>query len=334
MLKNTLYIFALLLILTSCFKEDDPLPAFPMQTTTIAMGKYYLYQYYFNLVSNEEVKQDVKNDYDLGFECGDSSWHVVLNTAAFMFAGNTGKKDLIEVSDTTGLDWRFDKSDGDSDSTAIGQWLTFTGNDTIYSNQVYVLNRGYDHLGKVRGLRKIKFTKVDSVSYLFEYSDMNDDNYNIFTVQKQEGVTYTYFSFDEGGMQVEMEPLTDTWDLLFTQYTTLLYTNDGLPYPYLVTGVLSNYGNLQMAVDSSLTYENIDLGFAKTKTYSIAKDFIGYDWKDVQGDVNTGNVYYEIVEGRTYLIRNREGLYFKLRFINFYSDEGEKGYPTFQYDVL
>ena len=135
-------------------------------------------------------------------------------------------------------------------------------------------------------------------------------------------------------MQVEMEPLTDTWDLLFTQYTTLLYTNDGLPYPYLVTGVLSNYGNLQMAVDSSLTYENIDLSFAKTKTYSIAKDFIGYDWKDVQGDVNTGNVYYEIVEGRTYLIRNREGLYFKLRFINFYSDEGEKGYPTFQYDVL
>ncbi len=332
--KNLLYILAITLVITSCFKEEDPLPAFPMQTTTIEMGKYYLYQDYFNLAGNEKVKVTEKNDYDLGFECGDSSWHIVLNTAAFMFAGNTGKKDLVEVTDTTGLDWRFDKSNGNPDSTAIGEWVRINMNDTVYSNHVYVLNRGYDHLGKLRGLRKIKFTKVDSVSYSFEYSDMNDENYNVFTIQKHEGVKFTCFSFDDGGMQVEMEPPADSWDLLFTQYTTLLYTNDGVPYPYLVTGVLSNYGRVEMAVDSALNYEDIDINYARTKSFSEAKDFIGYDWKEVQGDVNTGNVYYEIVEGRTYLIRNDEGLLFKLRFINFYSDEGEKGYPTFQYDVL
>lgn len=334
MVKNTLYIFALLLILSSCFKEDDPLPAFPMQTTTIEMGKYYLYQYYFNLAQNESVLVTEKNDYDLAFECGDSSWHIVLNTAAFMFAGNTGQKELTEVTDTTGLDWRFDKSDGNPDSTAIGQWLSIEGSDTLYYNQVYVIDRGYTHLGNLRGLRKIKFTKVDSTGYSFAYSDMDDENFNTFTIQKKEGVKFNYFSFDEGGMEVEMEPVAETWDLLFTQYTTLLYTNDGLPYPYLVTGVLSNFGNIEMSMDSTINYEDIDLNFAKAQAFFPAKDFMGYDWKDIQGDVNSGNVYYEIVEGRTYLIRNKEWLYFKLRFINFYSDEGEKGYPTFQYDVL
>ncbi|MCB2219935.1 MAG: hypothetical protein KQI35_06025 [Bacteroidetes bacterium] len=334
MRKNLFYIIVLIFILTSCFKEDDPMPAFPMQTTTIEMGKYYLYQVYFDLASNEKVLVQEKNDYDLAFECGDSSWHIQLNTAAFMFAGNTGMKDFEMVNDTTGLDWQFDKSDGDPDSTAIGQWLTFNVNDTVYSNHVYVLNRGYDHLGKVRGLKKIKFTKVDSTVYLFEYSDMNNENYNAFEIRKMPGVSYTYFSFNDGGKQLEMEPFTDTWDLLFTQYTTLLFTNDGIPYPYLVTGVLSNYGHVEMAMDSLTSYEDIDLNIALSKSFSKAKDFMGYDWKDVQGDVNSGNVYYEIVAGRNYLIRTQEGLYFKLRFINFYSDEGEKGFPTFQYDVL
>jgi len=139
-------------MLSSCFKEDDPMPAFPEQTTTIEMGNYYLYQSHFNLAGNEQVRINEKNDYDLGFECNDSSWHIILNTAAFMFAGNSGSIDFEAVTDTTGFDWRFDKSDGNPDSTAIGNWISITGTDTIYTNHVYVLNRGYDHLGNLRGL--------------------------------------------------------------------------------------------------------------------------------------------------------------------------------------
>ncbi len=330
-----LIVFAIIaLLITSCFKEDEPLPAFPMQTTTVAMGNTYLYQVYFNLADNEAVSTNEKNIFDLGFECADSGWHIRLNTAAFMMAGNTGEKDLAAVTDTTGLLWKYDKSNGNPDSTAIGQWLDINGNDTTYKHQVYVLNRGYDHLGNVRGLRKIVFTHVDTTSFSFEYSDMNGDNYGEFKVIKNNTEKYTYFSFNDGGQQLNLEPPAHAWDLLFTQYTTLLFTNEGEPYPYLVTGVLSNYGDVTMAMDSTISYDNIDLAVAKSHPFTEARDFIGYDWKEVLGDVNSGNVYYEIVQGRTYLIRTREGLYFKLRFINFYSDDGDKGYPTFQYDVL
>ncbi len=333
-MKHSVLFLIVIALLTSCFKEDEPMPAFEMQSTTIEMGQYYRYQSYFNLATNEVIRTNDRNIWDLGFECGDSSWHIVLNTSAFPLIANSGITDFDQPIDTTGFKWRFDKSDGDPDSTAVGEWFTISGSDTLYSNHVYVLNRGYDHVGNVRGLRKVMFTHVDSVSYSFRYSDMNGDNSNEFTISKREGVYFTMFSFMDGGQQLDLEPRIDSWDLFFTQYTTLLYTNEGVPYPYLVTGVLSNYGHIELAMDSTVAYDDLDRTFAQSLTYTRNRDCIGYDWKELIGDVNSGNVHYEIVPGRNYLVRTRQGLYFKMRFINFYSETGEKGYPSFQYDVL
>lgn len=333
-MRNVFLYISLLLVLSSCFKEDEPMPAFEMQTSTIEMGQYYRYQSYFNLASNEVIGINDRNLWDLGFECGDSSWHIVLNTSAYAMIANSGMKEFDQSIDTTGFKWRYDKSDGDPDSTAVGQWFTVEENDTVYPGYVYVLNRGFDHAGNLRGLRKIAFTHVDSVSYSFRYSDMNGDNYNEFTVFKKEGIYFTMFSFADGGQQVDFEPLSGSWDLFFTQYTTLLYTNEGEPYPYLVTGVLSNYGHIDMALDTLRAYEDIDRPYASSLDFHHERDFIGYDWKELIGDVNTGDIHYEIVPGRNYLIKTSQGLYFKLRFINFYSGSGEKGYPSFQYDVL
>jgi len=72
--NKLLYIIGAILLLSSCFKEDDPLPAPPIQSTTIEMNQYYLYQVYFDLYNNTEVAKNEKNDWDLGFESRDSSW--------------------------------------------------------------------------------------------------------------------------------------------------------------------------------------------------------------------------------------------------------------------
>lgn len=336
MVKILIYISGILLILSSCFKEDDPLPPPTIQATTIEMNEYYQYQSYFDLNSNTVVAQNDKNNWDLGFESRDSSWHIVLNTSAFMYAANTGETDFETVTDTSGLIWKFDKSDGNPDSTAIGNWLDISNNDTTYFNVVYVLNRGYDHLGNLRGLKKAVFTHVDIDTYAFKYADLNGENYNEFLIVKSDSVNYSQFSFEDGGKQVYFEPVFLSWDLFFTQYTTLLYTDEGDPYPYLVTGVLTNYDLVEIAItwDSIIDFDNIDNDYASSLDFSKNKDDIGYDWKELQGDVNSGNVYYEVVEGRTYIIRNRFGLYAKLQFVNFYNEEGDKGYPSFQYLFL
>ena len=333
-MKQVIYILIILFLTSACFKEDDPLPAPSLQSTMVEMNEYYLYQVYFDLNSNREVARNEKNDWDIGFESADSSWRITLNTSAFMMAANSNQTELEMVTDTSGLVWKFDKSDGNPDSTALGDWMQISENDTVYHNHVYVLNRGYDHLGNLRGLRKIIFTHVDLNSYSFKYADMDGENYNEFLIEKADSVNCVHFSFEEGGHQINFEPMFLSWDILFTQYTTLLYTNEGEPYPYLVTGVLTNYDRIEVAIDSAIDFETIDLSYAKNLEYNRNKDGIGYDWKELEGDVNTGNVYYEIVEGRTYIIRNRFGLYAKFRFISFYNNEGKKGYPSFQYLFL
>ncbi len=334
MIKQLLYIIGVLLVFSSCFKEDDPLPAPSIQTTTIEMNEYYQYQVYFDLNRNLEVSSNDKSKWDLGFESGDSTWHILLNTSAFMYAANSGEKDFEAVTDTTGLIWKYDKSDGNLDSTAIGNWLNFSGDDTLYTNHVYVINRGYDQLGNLRGLRKIVFTNVDLDTYSFKYADLNGENYNEFVIEKSDSVNHVQFSFEDGGKQFYFEPIALSWDILFTQYTTLLFTDEGEPYPYLVTGVLTNYDLVGVAIDSTMEFDDIDYNFAASLELSYNQDAVGYDWKELQGDVNSGSVYYEIVEGRNYIIKNRFGLYAKLRFISFYNNEGKKGYPSFQYLFL
>jgi len=334
MIKQYLYIIIAIVIFTSCFKEDDPLPPPTEQTTTIEMNQYYQFQTYFDLINNMEVASNDKNNWDLGFENADSSWHITLNTSAFMYAANTEEKDFDAVTDTTGLIWKFDKSDGNPDSTAIGNWLNFEESDTVYTNYVYVLNRGYDHLGNVRRLKKIVFLNVDFESYSIKYADLNGENETEFTILKADSARNVQFSFEEGGQQYSFEPPVLYWDLFFTQYTTLLYTDEGIPYPYLVTGVLINYDIVEASMDSTLNYNDITIVDALAMDYSINKDAVGYDWKELKGDVNSGNVYYEIVEGRNYIIKSRLGLYYKLRFTRFYNEFGDKGYPTFEYLLL
>lgn len=328
------FISLLALLITGCFKEDEPMPPSSIKTTTIEMTQDYLYQSYFDLGSGEVVSVNEKNVWDLGFSCGDSSWQIILNTSGFMLAANTGIKDFELVSDTTGLNWRFDKSDGNPDSTAIGKWLSINGGDTIYSGHVYIIHRGYDHLGNFRGLRKIVFQKADLLAYTFRYANLDGSNMHEFIIHKNDDLNYTFFSFDGEGEELFLEPPRNSWDILFTQYTTLLYTNEGDPYPYLLTGVLLNYGEVEVATDTITPFQDINLDLALNMQYSNKLDAIGYNWKYLEGDINTGNFIYKVNTHWNYIIRNRNGVYFKLHFTRFYNDEGEKGYPTFEFKSL
>jgi hypothetical protein len=198
-----------------------------------------------------------------------------------------------------------------------------------------VIDRGYDATGNLRGIRKIVFQEVTDSTYSFRYANLDGSNENTFTIFKDPTRNLICFSFDEGGKQLNLEPPKEDWDLLFTQYTTLLYTDEGDPYPYLLTGVITNPAGVLVAQDTIYDFISIDFDKAKSLIYSDALDEIGYDWKDPVGDVSSGNVTYVIVEGRYYVVLDTEGFYYKLRFISFYNlDNGEKGYPTFEFQRL
>lgn len=322
--------------LSSCFKEDEriaPRDRGGKVTATVAMTQTYKYQVYYSLEDSMATAVTDKQSFDLAFENRIDGYRILLNTANFMMAAPSGKNNFEEVNSIAGLNMQFDPSDGNLNETAIGDWMAISGADTIFSGEVYVVNRGFDELGNALGYRKIVFDSLKKDRFYFRYAMLNSNEFVSTYVNKTPDRNFSYYSFNTNE-QVFPEPPKSSYDLLFTQYTTLLYTNTGEPYPYLVTGVLLNRFNTLAAQDSTKAFDEINLEDALNHSYGDTLDQIGYDWKDVVGDVSSGAVYYEVKPEQTYFLRNQNDFYFKLRFISFYNNAGEKGYPTIEFQRL
>jgi hypothetical protein len=125
-----------------------------------------------------------------------------------------------------------------------------------------------------------------------------------------------------------VSPHKDTWDLLFTQYTYVFYDVDVTPYQ--VTGVLLNPNNVEATMVDDIPFEDIDLEFATNKTLNNELDAIGYNWKSYS--LTEG--HYTIYSNQIYIIKDVEGIYYKLHFTDFYTESGAKGAPKFEFQKL
>ena len=334
MMRIAILILAIIPVfaLHSCFKEDEMVLLHPrgdVQTDTIPMTENYLNQVYFSLDSGKIVSSNVKTLYDLGFECNKTGWHVILNTSDFMKVVDLGQVAFGEAYDTVGMKQRFDKSDGDLDSTAIGQWFNFAGGDTISNGHLYAVSRGMDELGNPLGIYQVIFDSLKNNVYYFRYAPLAGGTGLSGVVAKLPDVNWVFFSFKTGSI-VTAEPPKRIYDMLFTQYTTLLFTDLGQPYPYLVTGVLLNRNQVEATIDSTTDFSVITLEGAMKLNFSGALDAIGYDWKFYSF---TSGVY-TIRPNLNYIVHGVSGFYFKLRFVGFYNKDGLKGYPVIEYQKL
>jgi len=241
-----------------------------------------------------------------------------------MLAGNSEDTVFTHEINNADLDMIFDKSDGDPDSTAIGYWFEL-GEETVESHRyVYLVDLGIDEKNKPVGFKKVQFD-ISGDDYLMRYSNADNSQDTTVLIARDPDMDQVYFSFDTG--LKEIAPLPEEWSLLFSKYTTMLVTDEGENYPYLVAGVLLNPHFVLAVRDTihdfmDITRDNIlGLGFTKQS------DVIGYDWKYYNFDAGT----YTIVPDMNYVIRDRDGFFYKLRFIDFNNDMGEKGYPKFEF---
>ncbi|MBE0646572.1 MAG: HmuY family protein [Bacteroidales bacterium] len=324
----------LLVLLAGCFKEDEmvePYPRGDAKTDTIAMTQTYKYQIYYNLDSIGTVSTNPKKESDLAFECKEGGWHIILNTANFMYAADLGVMPFGMPQDTVGVTWWFDRSDGNPDSTAIGVWFDINSNgDTISNHHVYAINRGLDDLGNPLGYMQVIFDSLKNGNFFFRFTPLLGGTPVSAMVAKDPSVNYRYFSFDDGGVIRNLQPPKPNWDLLFTQYTTLLFTDIGEAYPYLVTGVLINRNGVEVSKDTLNDFSTLTFDQAQQMVYSSNLDAIGYDWKYYNFEAGS----YSVTLGVTYVIRNHNGFYYKLRFVGFYNELGQKGYPVIEYQQL
>ena len=134
-------------------------------------------------------------------------------------------------------------------------------------------------------------------------------------------------SLVEGGIYKSLEPASNAWDLKFTQYTFFFIEENT---NYLVTGLLLNRNNTMAIMDEEVNYEDIDKEMAESYTLKENIDVPGYNWKGFSLDANEYTVYFN----KNYIIRSSSGFYYKLRFLDWYNDEGEVGHAKFEYQKL
>jgi hypothetical protein len=242
-----------------------------------------------------------------------------------MLAGNTGKTNFEEVTKKGDIEMNFDPSHGNLDSSAIGQWYNVEEEIVSSKGFVYIIDRGTDEDYNLVGEKKITFGFENENSYKIRFANLDGSEENSLIIPKDTFVNFVCFSFENG--IVDIEPNKRNWDLQFGKYSTLLFTDVGDPYPYLVTGALINPYKVTAGKDSIHTFEEIDYTIAEQQVLSGQKDIIGYEWKEYDFD----NARYSVLPEKLYLLKDTEGYFFKLRFVDYYNDTGEKGYPTFEF---
>jgi hypothetical protein len=317
-MKKALLI-ALIPVLGACFKKEIPVekPTSGATTTQIELGGDYANQIYYDLETNSIIRQNNREIWDLAFEAGDNGFHILLNESRIMSAALSNETDITALTSDAGLTYRWDFHTGNLDSTAIGDWQSL--------GKVYAIDLGTSLAGTNLGKKKLKVLSVSNTEYQIEFADLNSSSIQTFTIPKSTTAGFTYFSMTGSGSLKDVEPDKGTWDLIFTAYCHVFDEHT----PYSVVGVLSNRFGVKV--------QEVSIPFADLKYADIVEsDFeerinvIGYDWKTYDFDNGT----YIVNSDRTFIVKTVLGRYYKIRFVDYYDENGIKGAPKFEVQEL
>ncbi len=310
------------MVIAGCEKSELPVKAYDRGDIVmgqVSMDPSYKYQVWYDLGTNREVKRNLKTDWDIAFDCREGERWIILNTSLGMKAAITTQSELNLVNGIGGLNFKPDFRTGIADSLALGAWWNH--------GKVCVIDRGYDEAGNALGFRKIKFISELNGIYTIAYANLDGSNAHTVLVSKNNLFNYVAFSFNTNASAF-IEPQKTDYDLCFTQYTFSFYNP---VIDYLVTGVFINTWQTQVAADSLFTFNQIDAAQIPALLFLNQRDAIGYDWKELVS-ISTGQ--YVVHAYKNYVIKDSEGFYFKLHFVDFYNDQGVKGNPKFEFRIL
>ena len=318
---NIIYVF---IVLLGCEQNEIPIKQHSSGNITskqINMGSSYSQQIFYSLNDNTVITENEKTDWDLAFESSSEGWNIIINSSTFSQLAELSDINFNDHISVNNLNWRYDNPLGIRYETAFGDYRN--------KNSVYILDRGYKLNGNNRGYKKIIIDSINNTSYYIKYANLDNTSMQNLEIKKDNTYNFQYISLDNDET-INIEPKKENWDLLFTQYTHLFLDNEETP-AYLVTGVLTNYlNNIMVATDTINTFKDIELNMIDQYNFTNEQNEIGYNWKLY----NFTSQSYIVKSDIIYIISDIDGRYFKLHFIDFYNDNGEKGNPKFEIQKL
>ena len=286
-----------------------------------------------------------RDSWDLGFYNGEQ-FRVTINGSIYMATRALSETniDAVSQSDVSNLQPQvavgtFNPSNADYIDAPNGNILE-TAIDEISENDaenpVYLLNLGYEigtntpTLGSVsiagdqRGWKKIRILRNDN-GYILQYANLEDTSHQSITIKKNSDYNFVHFSFNTNTL-VSVEPQKDKWDISFTVFTNVISGAGSYGFSDFVTH--NNKGNaLAYRVNTSnFEYDEFELTNIVTSNFSENQTTIGSSWRDVFN----GTPFND----RFYVIKDPNGTIYKLKFLALTNNNGERGYPEFEYELL
>ena len=319
------------IILQSCFEEDERVPAkIKGEETEISLeNSIYDNQIYFDLGSEEIRAIHPNSSWTLAFGAGPDDWHVNINSADFYGVAPTGKFDFQDVVPITNPEmYTFDASSGNPDSCSFAGWLNRESLPWQPTGEIFLISE-YDGIKYIPEWA-LRIDSYDNLVFNISYCKMKGEVFTK-TVIKDSDRNLVHVNLEPQFTQVIIEPPKTDWDLLFSQYGTILFTDEGVPTPYFVRGALQNLFNHKTALEAKIPFDSIDVFQALDMDFNKKLDAIGHDWKEPLIDFESNTAVYQVRKDSTWIINDNEGYYYKLRFVNYYNKTGEKGFPGFEY---
>lgn len=311
--------------LMACEKEELPVAPALGGTFTAGMGGDYNTSLFYHLGSASFVQTERRDSYHLALLNG-AEPYLYLNGANFMRAKQTGTSNFAAVQDTSGYGtWGFDYPTGTTSRTALGSWWDAQGNS---KEEVYLLDLGYDLQYSPIGCKKVQVLGSRS-NFSLRVANLDGTQDTLIAVDPSATAVRTRIALLPGYTAIA-EPDAQAWDLQFAQYTDFDLTDAGDTLYYLVRGVLTNPSRTRALKVTDTPWELITATWVEGKTLSTDWNAIGYDWKAFPLSSNV----YQIVPDQYYVLQDGEGTLYKLRFLDYYNDQGEKGYAKFELITL
>lgn len=318
-MKKINFLLILLVVLNSCWKEEIPIAKKDRRGTTyqvVSMGATYENVVWYDMENASVVKTMKKDEWELILSKIDDHYYLQLNTALFGQAARTSFSHWTDLFSDTGFEYSTDGPSGELDSLCIGNW--------IQEEKIWILDRGYTSEGLPYPKLKIKCSAFTSAGFQIEYGPLNSTESTTLFVPIANGDLGIGINFSTHEI---LQVYPSDWDLCFTPYVHLFHD----PYtPYLVTGVLINDKAGVQAQKMTSSYEETTFNSISEFNFSSKSNTIGYDWKSFDLEAGQYTVYPEMV----YVLKTPQSRIFKLHFLDFYNDQGQRGYPLFEFEEL
>ena len=324
--------------LSGCFRPEAPLPLRTVDATQqrmeVSLGKWsdglgtvaFGQQVFVDLSTGQQTIRS-RQAWDLAFASGPGETAVFLNTANYAQAASLGAVSFgtnLGPVNPAAYAFRFDSASGGLDETVLGGWYDRVAGAA--QGQLWLIDLGLDTLLQARGYRQLVIDSLVEETFYFRYAQADGQEPRSVAVTKVPGEPLVYVSLETGTV-VDIAPPAHQWDLVFTYYAYRY--PDG--FPYWLTGALNNPYRVRAREIPYEVARTFTLADTAQWPWSPARDEIGFDWKAYLFGPPAG---YVTDTTRYYLLRDTDGLVYRLRFLDFYNEAGERGFPLMEYALV